>query len=435
VLEFFNGTSSVPADFPRISTDGIQITESDGNQWPLPSGSAISDSGSEFFTQKKEWVTKNLPYTSLNFSDGSRFTTGYTKAHVDGRFYVADAFHPTSQTFVGTLDARKLKPQFPPDLSSSRASLVTKGTIAVAACAPTNQVAHVASTLGELLQDVPRVPGLALWQSRLRALETLASAGDEFLNIVFGALPTISDMTDFVKGVHTVDKAVDQFIRDSGRTVRRKYVFPTEETTTVDILPNASPVGYSGFEEAGNNQLYGVCAAGLPSYETVRTRVTKREIWFSGAFTYHLPEWFDSHSREDRKLLTAKLLGAQPDLNTLWQLAPWSWAVDWFSDAGAFVKNLQSMISYGTVMRYGYVMEKTTTTDTFSAGSVKSNPISPYKETYKGRPYPSVAPITLRTTTKKRVQANPFGFGLSWDGMSTIQQAIVAALGITRVVR
>jgi len=129
----------------------------------------------------------------------------------------------------------------------------------------------------------------------------------------------------------------------------------------------------------------------------------------------------------------AKLLGAQPDLNTLWQLTPWSWAVDWFSDAGNLVKNLQSKISYGTVMRYGYVMEKTTVTDTYSAG-LQDTSLDP---TYGALqpPYPVVSPITLRVTTKKRVQANPFGFGLSWDGLSSTQKAIVAALGITRVVR
>jgi len=50
-------------------------------------------------------------------------------------------------------------------------------------------------------------------------------------------------------------------------------------------------------------------------------------------------------------------------------------------------------------------------------------------------PYPAVAPVTVRTTVKKRIKANPFGFGISWDGLSTTQQAIAAALGITRAVR
>lgn len=127
----------------------------------------------------------------------------------------------------------------------------------------------------------------------------------------------------------------------------------------------------------------------------------------------------------------AKLFGASPDLNTLWQLAPWSWAVDWFSNAGSFVQNLNSLHDYGTILRYGYIMETTTVTDTFTA----SGPYSPVGLAGVSQPYPYVTPVTLRVTTKKRVAANPFGFGVSWDSLSSVQQAIAAALGITRVVR
>jgi hypothetical protein len=37
------------------------------------------------------------------------------------------------------------------------------------------------------------------------------------------------------------------------------------------------------------------------------------------------------------------------------------------------------------------------------------------------------------TTVKQRLPATPFGFGLTFDGLSTKQKAILTALGITRV--
>ena len=127
----------------------------------------------------------------------------------------------------------------------------------------------------------------------------------------------------------------------------------------------------------------------------------------------------------------AKLFGAEPDLNTLWQLAPWSWAVDWFSNAGSMVKNLQFLASYGMILRYGYMMETTTVTDTFTASGPYHNVGMPGIS----QPYPYVTPVTLRVTTKKRIAASPFGFGVSWDDLSSVQRAIAAALGITRVLR
>jgi len=350
--------------------------------------------------------------------------------NVDGEFLIANAWGAAGQSFADTRDPKYLAIPVD-DQSSTRSALNVKGAIAVAVCNPTNQVAKTAASVGELLQDVPAIPGLALWKSRLRALETVAASADEFLNVTFGILPTIADMQDFLKGVHKVDKAVDQFIRDSGRQVRRSYHFDTERTETETVVTGASPIGYAN----KSNNLYPTPSRCLPSYETIRHRVVERKIWFDGAFTYYLPDWYETGNRQNRIKLTAKLLGADVDLNTVWQLAPWSWAVDWFSNAGTFVKAVQSLISYGTIMRYGYVMETTTVTDTYKAG----NMIAPYFDaSYSGfvnPPYPAIAPVTIRVTTKKRVKANPFGFGVSWDGLSTVQQAIVAALGITRVVR
>lgn len=420
-------------------TNGTQITESDGNWWPLPKGSAIADSGSEFFTRKTEVLTSRYPHSELYFKDPPG--GGYNDYRIRGNFYLANAFGNQSLLNANSTTGKDLVPSFP-DLSSSRTALEQKGTIAVAACNPGNQIANAASAVGELLDKVPSIPGVSLWKSRLRALETLAASGDEFLNVVFGISPTVSDIRGFLEATHKVDKAVDQFVRDSGRTVRRSYYFPKERTETITdrVTKTGSPSVYIhspiGVGDAGGaNALYPQIGLALPRYYTTRHRVVEREIWFSGAFTYHIPDWYETGNRGDRMRLTAQLLGGKPDLNTLWQLTPWSWAVDWFSNAGSFVKSLQSLINYGTVLRYGYVMETTTVTDTYSAGEIRFQPELPYMNWFTTRPYPAVAPVRLRVTTKKRIQANPFGFGLSWDGLSTTQQAIVAALGITRVVR
>jgi hypothetical protein len=49
-----------------------------------------------------------------------------------------------------------------------------------------------------------------------------------------------------------------------------------------------------------------------------------------------------------------------------------------------------------------------------------------------GRPDLTVPPLRLVTETKKRVPASPFGFGITWDGLSPLQVSILGALGITR---
>jgi len=425
----------------RGTLSGIQITESDTNRWPPPKDGTIADLGSEFYTRKTEIVSpKTLPTTVLYMNPypasspcvpGThpykwRFTTNMLLANAFGDGVSANCNMASAQS--------KIVPSFT-DLSSTRQQLVVKGAIAAAACAPSNQIASAASAIGELLQDVPNIPGLRLVESRLKALEVVAKSSDEFLNVVFGVLPTISDAQSFVKGVDKVEKRVDQFIRDSGRNVRRKFAFPKERTTTTETLSGIySPLGSYFSGPTAGSWLWGTqdqCR--IPVYSTVRERTVERDIWFSGAFTYHLPEWFDTTSKNDRRRLMAELLGAKPDLNTLWQLTPWSWAVDWFTNASSYVQSLSALINYGTVMRYGYVMETTTITDVYSAGSLLYS--EPVVSGGFRSPLPSVSPVTLRTTVKKRIQANPFGFGLDWNGLSPVQLAIAAALGITRVVR
>jgi len=413
---------------------GSQITETEGNRWPPPKKGPFRDLGSEFFSEKIEVEPSRFPYSVL-YSKKGPFPYDHL-GKIEGTL-VANCFstYDPSSSVWGEVNI-PLRFNLPPDLSSSRASLVTKGALAVAATAPTNQIANTASAVAELLRDVPAIPGVHLWESRLRAAEVAVAGASEFLNGIFGVLPTLGDMEQFLTAVHKIDKRVDQFVRDSGRVVRRRYVFPKEVSVDETVLAhtyspacwtfrNTSPPQSRGYQEVQN------FGRAYPCYETRRRRTTEREIWFSGAFTYHLPSGYDTHSPADRRRLMAKLFGAEPDLNTLWQLAPWSWAVDWVFDVGALIKTLQNFLTYGTILRYGYVMEKTTTTDVYTAGTLVANPEQ--STMYTTRPWPAVSPVTIRRTTKKRIQANPFGFGLSWDGLSTTQKAILAALGITRV--
>jgi hypothetical protein len=119
-----------------------------------------------------------------------------------------------------------------------------------------------------------------------------------------------------------------------------------------------------------------------------------------------------------------KILGLELTPETLWNLAPWSWAADWFGNIGDLFHNANSLASDGLVMRYGYIMEHTRVRDTY----VFSGPTG-LVSWYSGRP----TPLILTSETKLRRRATPFGFGKTFAGLTTRQKAIAAALGINRV--
>jgi len=131
----------------------------------------------------------------------------------------------------------------------------------------------------------------------------------------------------------------------------------------------------------------------------------------------------------DRISLIAKqVFGAKLTPETLWNLTPWSWAVDWFSNTGDVLSNVSSWKSDGLVMQYGYIMETSITRHTYRYIPTKNwNGVSPYTGDYKAIP-----PLIVEKISKIRRRANPFGFGVTWDGLSPIQATIAAALGLSR---
>jgi hypothetical protein len=407
-----------------IDCTGYQYTESRDNGWrSRDSSSDFQDIGSDFFT-KKSWVeTSNLPHsylTNVVFDPGDweyEFTVARGQ-YTNATFVKTNATTKKPINFSSDPLFEIWRPNFPPDLSSDKSTLEDLGTTAIARCSPGNPVADLAVTLGELTQGLPKIPGASVFEGILKKMKPLKKLGDEWLNFFFGLKPLLSDLGKISDAMDEYDRILEQFERDAGRHVRRSYRFPTETSTTTTSLSGIrSPLAVHvpvllGFPSVG----------GFAPCETLLTREITRRVWFDGAFQYSLPDWFDSHDKEDREKLRRQLaLGSNFDWETLWNLAPWSWLIDWFTNVGDLITNLQRFADYDMAVPYGYLMENVLVSDTYTIGPK----VSPF-----GRSCASS--IRINTETKKRVQAGPFGFGINWDGLSAFQLSILAALGITR---
>jgi hypothetical protein len=169
-------------------------------------------------------------------------------------------------------------------------------------------------------------------------------------------------------------------------------------------------------------------------------RETKR--WFEGVFTYALPSSTDSWKRALGFGSDADALyGIALSPSVLWELTPWSWAVDWFTNAGDVINNVTSFGLAGLVMRYGYMMEESierivaegrcpdaNVGDFAIVGNNKQPAIVNLRHVPSG-----TYVVGTESVTKRRRPASPFGFSVGWEGLSPTQLAITAALGITRV--
>lgn len=381
---------------------GTQVTVSEYHPGWRRSMRATSDVGGNFFTQKK-YAYWNPRIESIQATQVTQTnpTTGQPTAWQDVSY--EGPVLPWNLTGVS----------FPPANTGSISSLEAMGASAIARVKPTNSTSDLSVFLGELYREgIPKLLGAQTWKDRsLKA----RNAGREYLNVEFGWKPLIGEIRSLADSLRRADAVIKQYQRDAGRVVRRRYEFPSEtsvETTTFRSGVSAYYAPSSGVLTDASTSNQG---------KVIRTRTTERRVWFSGAFTYYIPDYLGGLGRasaEAKKLLG---LGLTPD--TLWNLSPWSWAVDWFSNAGDVISNISDMASDGLVMRYGYIMEHVIVRDVYSF-------VGPTGLKGGGSIVPT--DVVLVTETKTRRRANPYGFGISWDSLTNRQIAILTALGISR---
>lgn len=353
------------------------------------------DIGGPFFAIKREYSDHSSLGKNVDFSQESDpFHDNPYQGHYRTPQYAAEYYINNGH--------------FPVVVPSSSNELAQRGTEAIAMCAPTKSEAELSQFAGEAMADgFPAIIGLSSMKKRAGLAR---GAGDDYLNVEFGWKPLISDVRKLARAVIKSEEILDEYEKNSGKLIHKRYDFPVkleiQEHTWGQYIP--VPRLEFGFYKFG--KWYG----DLTWTDKVRTRQ-----WFSGCFTYYFPPRGDSM----RATASArKLLGVELTPATLWNLAPWSWAVDWFANVGNVLDAFDNLTTDGLVMPYAYIMEEK------SHEKVWTNRGVEYKS-YEG---PQTFTQTYVTTTKVREAATPWGFGFDMHNMTARQWAILVALGLVR---
>lgn len=285
--------------------------------------------------------------------------------------------------------------------SATDAQLDTFGATAISRVSPNNPAFSLATFLGEAREGVPHLIGSSFQRDKV---DFLRNSGSEYLNVEFGWLPLVSDVQNFAHAVKSSKKILDQYRRDSGHRIRRRYYEPPTVTESVFT---------------GSGFLYPVVANYLGVGTSTKT--TLRERWFSGAFKYHIPTGDSQYAKFRRfEIYANHLLGTRLTPAVLWELSPWSWAVDWFTNSGDVINNITNLGSDGMVLEYGFSMDSRVnehlTVQTGTTTEVQGRPF--FRKNVK--------------VFKSRRPAHPYGFGVDNTSLSARQLAVLAALGLSR---
>jgi hypothetical protein len=278
------------------------------------------------------------------------------------------------------------------------AQLTTDGSTMVARTLPNNPAADLSVAAAEIIREgVPSILGLQTMRDRTSLAR---SAGGEYLNVEFGWKPLVSEVRSLAKAVKDSEQILSNYRKGSDQKTRVGY----------HMLDDANSVSYTG-----GNFLPVPSRYNEFGYGTVHS-TTRSKIWFSGAFRYHIPVPEDLDGKMDHWSRQASLvLGLRLDPEVLWNLAPWSWAVDWFSNAGDIFHNISLLREDGMVLQYGYAMAEQSVSESTTAR------------------FPHGTASREKVTKRcRRIPANPYGFGVTFESLSARQTAILVALGLSK---
>jgi hypothetical protein len=396
---------NVANDIPLVSTvysyrTGSRAGRSQTNSEILRSAQQNTspyDNGHEFWTKKQEYILSH-PLVNMTNDEPGRIDT------YRGPLQCAFELFSKPNVYFSTPEP---------------ALLTYYGQRFIDRTRPTQPRADISQFLGEL----NRLPTFLIDGSLQTFAKAARLAGGQYLNVAFGWKPFISDLVKWVSNLLTLQKQLEQYLRDSGRVVRRRAEDPRvvnfEVKSTLGFvnggcyfLDGSDPFGRHYFNTPDSN------AAGTAEL----WKTTTEQYKFSGAYMYYLETKEDLWSQITLQgQLARKLLGVDLSPNLLYQLAPWSWLVDWVTNLGTAIRLADAFSKDGLVLRYGYLQRETIVDNTMAVKGIRYD-----------RYNPGLITSTFRTHWKERFRASPYGFALNPNEFSVGQWAILAALGLTK---
>lgn len=258
-----------------------------------------------------------------------------------------------------------------------------------------------------LLEPPPSLIGLQSLQSRAGLAHR---AGSEYLNVEFGWKPLVRDVRAAAAALRDEAKVLNDLLQRVNRKLRRRHSWPIDATTTVvnEGLKAPSPTMTTSHRKSGPR---------------TKTTTTTSRKWLSATFEYHVPsDLLQSLDARGWYARANHLYGLRLTPDVLWQLAPWSWATDWFLNVGDLASWVSNVGSDGLVCTHAYMMEEREVAVQWDL-----------EVDFDSHPGNTHLRQTFRTTSKWRQQVSPFTLGLRDGSLSAKQIAIGAAIGATRL--
>lgn len=300
--------------------------------------------------------------------------------------------------------------QLQPEFDALEATAADYGPSAWKKASPTKPIFSAGQFYAEL-RDIRKMAKVAY--NIASAIKQ--GAGAIYLSYEFGWKLFARDVRDLFDFAKKAEKRVAFLRKNNGKWIKRKgtveHSLDTVETEITSILyPTLPSYFYPGFAAS----------------KTRKRVLTLNYVWYEGAMRYYIPDLeVDPASSVINSRVLRHLAQLELGPSLVWECLPWSWLVDWFSNVGDVMANLQEQSYNNLVAKYFYVMRTRVIkvqyhhTQTFLIGA--------------GTPGPTInVGCRNELTCKERSGASAFGFGISEPNFTPRQLAILGALAMSR---
>ncbi len=356
------------------------------------------DRGHPWDLEKYEVTGKPLDFV-IRYSDNSR-------AFVKG--YALGALVPNSPIGFNIPSAR---------------DLVSWGAVMYGQASPTSDRYSLPSFVGELERLPSFLP--SFYKSRGTFYKNL---GSDYLNAQFGWLPFLGGLREIATALAAASRGLFRpwgaYHRSrTDPTIRTQSERTYSGTLSVNIGDRLAPSEISNMISGSSALINGWLTA-----NTTATSDVTINRWYEGEYVYLPDPKYDNdvYMQKFDTLMKTDITPAD-----LWELAPWSWLVDWFLKIGKAIESYETATTNRILSTYAYAME-----ETVSSTRVLSYGYSlPFGFTYASAPQEANI-VEYKYTRKRRIRANPFGFTPNPEvSLNAMQLGILGALGLTKVRR
>lgn len=276
------------------------------------------------------------------------------------------------------------------------------------------------------LRDVPRMLSTSAeafhdaWKSLGGSQTSIQMApkklSNQFLNQQFGWVPFINDLRKFNRVFQNAAAIKSRLTFENNRWIHRR-------ATLLDDYQETQLAGDFGMRVEPAGDLVNILLNGSPHWRVIERK--RSLITTSGVFKYYRPEFdatlpdYGSAWNTVQRQLT--MYGARITPSNIYKAVPWTWLIDWFTDFGSVIDRAQDWALDSIVCKYLFLMRH-------EHREVVLQQHMPFKTGG-----PRTFEFSRLTDVKiRRESDSPYGFGLSWSGLSPRQLAILGALGISR---